>query len=226
MQTRPPGTPAICTSLWLSCALLGVSVCSAQSRPAEDCKFAHDGFATSSGQEVQIAEVKGRFTTQLEVCGSPKGCVEAPVAQGIPVQIYRRQGAWTCGYVSGHDGAGPAWISTDALSIVHYSDHPSLSAWIGAWVGGEDHVTIRLADKPGALHLAGSAVWQGEHTSHLGDTKGMATPVANHLHFVESGPGSCTIDLTLLDRYILAEDNQACGGLNARFQGIWKRVGR
>ena len=45
----------------------------------------------------------------------------------------------------------------------------------------------------------------------------MVTLVANHLDFVESGPGSCTIELTLLDRYVLAEDNSACGGLNARF---------
>jgi hypothetical protein len=226
MWTKLLGTPAIGVSLWLSCVVLGVAVCSAQGTPTEDCKFAYNGFAISPGQEVQIAEVRDQSTTQLEVCGSLKGCVEAPVVQGTPVQIYQQQGAWTCGYVSGHDGAGPAWIRTDALSIVHYSDHPSLSAWTGSWVGGEDHVTIRLADKPGALHLTGSAVWQGGHTSHLGGTKGMATPTANHLHFVESGPGSCTIDLTLLGRYILADDNQACGGLNARFQGIWKRVGR
>jgi hypothetical protein len=226
MLTRTAGLSAVYASLWLSSALLGVRVSSAQTRPTEACKFAGDGFATSLNQNVQIAEVRGRFRTQLEECDSPKGCIGAPVAQGTPVQIYRREGAWTCGYVSGRDGAGPAWIRTDALSIVHYSDHPSLSAWTGRWAGDEDHVSIRLADMPGALHLAGSAVWHGGYTSHLGDTKGMATPIANHLHFVEGGPGSCSIDLTLLNRYILAEDNQACGGLNARFQGIWKRIGR
>ena len=226
MWTRSAQFSAIYASLWLACVLSVVPVCNAQGRPAEDCKFAYDGFATSPGQKVQIAEVKGRFTTQLEGCGSPKGCVEAPVAQGTPVQIYRQEGVWTCGYVSGHDGAGPAWIRTGALSLVRYSDHPSLSAWTGTWSGGEDHVTISHADTPGALHLAGSAVWQGSYTSHLGDTKGVATPIDNHLHFLEGGPGSCSIDLILLDRYMLAEDNQACGGLNARFQGIWKRAGR
>lgn len=220
------GCRSVFVCLILLTDLLGAFACSAQARPSEDCKFPENGFATSSGQRVQIAEVMSRSTFQLEVCGSPKGCIQAPVAKGTPVQIYRQQGVWTCGYVSGLDGAGPAWLRTDALRIHSYSDYPPASAWTGTWAGGEDHVKIWLASKPGALRLAGSAVWQGEHTSHLGNTKGVVTPSGNHLHFVENGPGSCTIDLTLIDRYILAEDNQACGGLNARFQGIWKLTSR
>jgi hypothetical protein len=58
------------------------------------------------------------------------------------------------------------------------------------------------------------------------DTKGNAIPSGNHLHFVEDGPNSCTIDLTLLGKFILASDNQLCGGMNARFQGFWKRARR
>jgi hypothetical protein len=164
-----------------------------------------------------------RFATQWELCGSGKGCVKALVAQGTPVQIYRQQGAWTCGYVSGKNGAGPAWIRTDVLRIYSPAENPSPNAWLGNWVGAEDHVTIRLGAQPGALHLVGNAMWQGNHTSHTGDMGGMVSPPGNHLHFVANGPGSCTIDLVLVDRYILAEDNNACGGLNARFQGLWQR---
>jgi hypothetical protein len=204
--------------------LSGVADCGGQSKPTEDCAFAYDGFATTPGQKVQIAEVVQRAAVQLEVCGSPKGCVEAPAAWGTPVQIYRQQGEWTCGYVSGRDGAGSAWIRSDALRVVRYDEHPSLRAWVGTWTGGEDRARIRTGSVAGTLQLVGSAEWHGKYTAHFGDTKGSASPVGNHLHFVESGPDSCTIDMTLLNRYILVSDNQACGGLNARFQGIWKRT--
>jgi len=203
----------------------GLLDCGAQSKPTEACVFAFDGFATTPGQKVQMAEVTQRAAVQLEACGSPKGCAQAPVAWGTPVQVYRQQGEWTCGYVSGRDGAGPAWIRSSALRVVSYDEHPPLSAWVGTWTGGEDRVLIRTGGVPGKLQLVGSAEWRGKYTAHFGDTKGSASPVGNHLHFVEGGTDSCTIDMTLLNRYILANDNQACGGLNARFQGIWKRTG-
>lgn len=202
----------------------GLADCTAQSKPTEPCLFSYDGFATTPGQKVQIAEVAQRAAVQLEACG-PKGCIQAPVASGTPVQVYRRQGEWTCGYVSGRDGAGPAWIRSDALRIMPYDEHPPLSAWVGKWTGGEDRVLIRKASTPGTLQLVGSAIWHGRSTTHFGDTRGSASPVGNHLHFVEDRPDSCTIDMTLLNRYILASDNQACGGMNVHFQGIWKRVG-
>jgi hypothetical protein len=78
----------------------------------------------------------------------------------------------------------------------------------------------------GTLHLAGDAQWHGNaDDAHFGETEGGASPVGNHLHFVQSGPNSCAIDMTLLHGYILASDNGLCGALNARFQGIWKRSG-
>jgi hypothetical protein len=205
--------------------LCAASVCRAQDRPTTDCRFAHNGFQTAPDQKVQIAEVSTPAAVQLENCGSPKGCSVSPVATGTPIQVYREDGKWTCGYVSAHDGAGPAWIRTGMLHILPYEANPPLRAWVGTWTGGEDHVVIRAGDKPGTLHLAGNAVWNGRSgNAHFGDTKGSAAPVGNHLHFAENGPNSCAIDMTLMSRYILASDNGLCGSLNARFQGIWKRM--
>jgi hypothetical protein len=201
-----------------------VSDCMAQSKPTDNCFFADDGFATTAGEKVQIAEIAQQAALQLQQCGTAKGCVQVPVALGAPVQIYRRQGEWTCGYVFGQNGAGPAWIRTAALRVVPYDEQPPLNAWMGIWTGGEDRVLIRAGSAPGTLQLEGSARWRGKYATHFCDTKGSASPKGNHLHFVEGGADSCTIDLTLLSRYILASDNQSCGGMNVRFEGIWKRT--
>ena len=98
--------------------LPGPLVCGGQGKPAGDCFFPDGGFATTPEQKVQIAEVAARDAVQMEECGSEKGCILSPPALGTPVLIYRGQGEWTCGYFSGREGAGPAWIRSDALRAV------------------------------------------------------------------------------------------------------------
>jgi hypothetical protein len=200
--------------------------CGAQDKPAGDCSFPSDGFAATPGQKMQIADVAARAAVKLQECGSKEGCIVSPAAWGMPVLIYRVKGGWTCGYFSGRDGAGPAWIRSDALRVVPYDADPPLSAWLGTWAGGEDRVLIRAGSMPGTLHLMGNAEWHGEgDDAHFADMNGSASPAGDRLHFVQNGANSCTIDMTLLDRYILASDNELCGGINARFQGVWKRTG-
>lgn len=207
-------------------SLPGAAFCGGQDKPAGRCA-PDSGFATTLGQRVQIAEVKRPAAVQLEQCGSEKGCIVSPTALGTPVLIYRELGEWTCGYISGRNGAGPAWIRSDALDIVPYDARPPLNAWVGTWTGGEDRVVIRAGSLAGILHVVGNAEWHGMGDDvHFGDLEGAASPVGNHLHFVQNGPNSCTLEMTLLNRYILASDNGLCGALNVRFQGIWKRTGR
>jgi hypothetical protein len=215
---RPIALPIVLT-------FLGASVCGAQGKPPGPCSFPDVGFATTPGQQVHIAEVATRAAEKLEQCSSAKGCIMSPAALGTPVLIYQEQAQWTCGYFSARDGAGPAWIRSDALRVVSYDERPPLNAWVGTWAGGEDRVLIRAGSVPETLHLSGSAEWHGKgDDAHFGDMKGSASPVGNHVHFVQNGPNSCAIDMTLLNRYILASDNGLCGALNARFQGIWKRT--
>jgi hypothetical protein len=59
---------------------------------------------------------------------------------------------------------------------------------------------------------------------HVGDIEGAAAPDGNRLRLLKSGPGGCTVDMKLLGLDIVADDNMGCGGMNVRFEGIWKRV--
>lgn len=211
---------------WLLAVVLGgASCCWAQSQPQSECALPDGGFARPPGAKLQIAEVAAASAVALEECGSPKGCLRAPARRGTPVLIYRVQGDWTCGFFTSRHGAGPAWIRSTDVRILPYALRPPLTSWEGLWAGGEERVRIGPAPEPGRLHLEGHGEWHGANDNvHFGDFRGEATPEGNRVHFVEHGPNSCTIDLTLLGRYILASDNQMCGGMNVRFQGIWKRV--
>jgi hypothetical protein len=196
--------------------------CRAQSKPTENCAFRD--FDTGSQHNPEIAEVvaKGTAHTLME-CGSPKGCISLPVETGSPVQTYYVRGQWTCGYYADSRGAGPAWFRSTDLRPIHYDLTPPLIAWVGTWAEGEDRVRITAAKD--SLYLRGNATWHGtKGVEHYGDIDGDATPNGNHLHFAPSGPDGCTVDLVLLGKFILASDNNLCGGLNARFQGFWRRV--
>lgn len=174
--------------------LLAAAGMAAEDGPGKPCSY--DGFGTNP----KLAEVAGD-----------------------PMLVYRMEGEWTCGYLSKRDGAGPAWVRSADVRLVQVDTNPPLAAWAGTWKGGEDHVTIRLSKTAGKLMLKGDAVWQGRAGSvHTGDFEGEAIPQGNRLHFADGGAESCTIDMTLVGGYIVAEDNNKCGGMNVRFQGIWK----
>jgi hypothetical protein len=202
--------------------LLSVSVsASALTKPTEACTF--DGFAAGSQEEPNLAEVSTKTPARMwTACDSSTGCFPLKLDPGSPVLIYRTNGEWTCGYGVDRHGAAPAWFRTRDLRPLNFTAAPPIEAWYGVWKCGEDRVAISASKNAGELRLVGNAIWQGANRNeHFGHAQGNAVPSGNRLHIVDGG---CVIDLTLAGKYILADDNQGCGGMNVSFSGFWKRA--
>jgi hypothetical protein len=194
-----------------------VGVASAQDRPQKICNF--DGF---SGDR-KLAEVT-KATVGYSGCASPKDCLPTKLAAGDAVTSYHQDGDWTCGYLQQRDGAGPGWVKSRDIREVAANPAPPPDAWFGTWANGRGRIRIVGSTLSGKLHLTGEAEWRGAgDVVHTGNFEGDAAPAGNHLHFVEAGADSCTVDLTLIGRYLVADDNERCGGMNVRFWGVWKR---
>jgi hypothetical protein len=192
----------------------------AQDRPTKACGF--DGFSA----EGKLAEV-ATATVGYYGCESARNCAPTRLAAGEVVTPYHTDGDWICAYLQQRDGAGPGWVRARDIREIAADFAPPLDGWTGTWANGNGRVQITLSQGAGKLHLAGEAEWHGAHgVVHTGDFEGDAAPAGNHLHFVEDDAGSCTVDLTLIGRYLLANDNGRCGGLNVRFWGIWKRAAK
>jgi hypothetical protein len=207
------GLAAIVTSLVIVAAMRG------QSQPPGSC-IAHSGF----GANPNLMEVGGaRSATGYFGCARDgSGCFSKHLTPRTPVVITFSDGDWTCGYAP-----GPVWIRSADLRPLHFDLYPPLKAWVGTWKGGEDRVVIGLSKDPGKLSLEGTAHWHGAGgVVHDGGFSGQAEPEGNHLHFAEGRPSAwgCVVDLTLFGKYIVADDNERCGGMNVRFYGIWKRT--
>jgi len=204
--------------------LLGVSVSasgSAQTKPTEACPFL--GFESSPQKQPNLAEVNKKTPVPMWIaCDSSKGCISLKLDPGSPVLIYRNNGEWTCGYAVDRHGAAPAWFRTTDLQPLKFTPAPPLEAWYGVWKNGADRLVLSPSKNAGELRIVGNATWHGLNgNEHFGNAKGNAVPSGNRLHLVD---GECVIDLTLAGKYILANDNQGCGGMNVSFSGFWKRT--
>lgn len=189
----------------------------AQERPQKACGF--DGFS-AGGKLAQVT----RATVGYYGCATAKDCMPSKLAAGDVVAPYHTDGGWTCAYLQQNKGAGPGWVKTSDIRDVPVDPAPPLGAWVGTWANGRARIRIAASKTEGNLHLTGEADWHGgSGVVHTGDFEGDASPQGNHLHFVEAGADSCTVDLTSIGRYIVANDNGSCGGMNVRFWGIWKR---
>jgi hypothetical protein len=204
-------------------ALLSVVICiaaAAQERPPKLCSF--DGFS-ADGKLAQVT----RSTVGYFGCASAKDCLPTKMVAGDAVTPYHTDGDWTCAYLHQRDGAGPGWVKSRDIREILADPAPPLDAWFGTWANWDDRIRIAASNPAGKLHLTGTAEWHGRgDVVHTGGFAGEAAPAGNHLHFVEDGADSCTIDLTLIGNYLVANDNQRCGGQNVRFWGIWKRAGK
>lgn len=133
------------------------------------------------------------------------------------------------------------WIETATLTRVALPP-PRLAAWQGQWQGWDASIAIR----PGSgskLRLEGEATWGGHDPErvarggiHIGDFLAELAPAGDRIAFsvgdesatrpIDDAPEEkyrCRVRLRLLGPYLLAEDNNACGGANVTFTGIYRR---
>jgi hypothetical protein len=136
----------------------------------------------------------------------------------VPAVVYHAERGWTC---AGFQD-GPRWVRSTELRVMAVNTTPRITAWVGRWTLPAGLAAIRLGSGD-TLRIEGHALWLGAgDVSHSGRIKALAVPSGNRMRFVQ---GTCVLDLALVGKYIVAGDNEHCGGANVRLWGIWKRTG-
>jgi len=192
-------------------------IAAGQQVPTAACDF--DGFDV----QAKLAEI-AKPTNAYYACAVGRKCLPMLLKAGDLVVISRSEGDWTCGYLISAKGSAQGWVRLVDFRPVEADPNPPLTAWIGTWVQGENRITIERSNTPGKISLDGEAYWRGGRDNvHEGAIAGEATPQGNRLHYEEGSAESCNIDLALIGKYLLASDNNKCGGMNVRFWGVWRR---
>lgn len=224
----------------LSYALALLALCCAAARagaqdeggnPANWCR---NGAFAADSKEFRLGRVVGERGARAYFYGDEEGCPgpaakcrqRAYVVPGDEVIVSRTFGDWVCSWYQparGRETVG--WIPAQRLSVSPPDARPPLAAWLGAWEFYGNELRLGRGGRAGALRVEGEATWVGANPGnvHTGGVSGEAVPAGNVLEVEED---ICRVTLQLVGTYLVADDNNECGGLNVTFSGVYRRKGK
>lgn len=198
--------------------------------PANWCR--NGPFAADAGQ-FRLARVRGERGARAHFYGDDDDCPaptekcrqKAYVVPGDELLVSRAYGEWLCSWYQparGRETVG--WIRARQLSLTEPDANPPLAAWLGSWDYYDNSLRLARGGRTGALRVAGDATWVGATPGnvHVGEVSGEAAPSGNLLRLGED-PEDCLVTLRLVGPYLVAHDNNRCGGLNVTFTGVYRK---
>jgi hypothetical protein len=141
---------------------------------------------------------------------------------GQMLLLGRLRAKYVCAFDARTDMTG--WIAQDRVAARPIDPAPPLAAWGGTWRLYDNRIVLKPAGE--SLEADGEAYWPSKSTppANEGAFAGTARPTGNQLHFGDGQQG-CMVDMRLAGPFLVVADNQACGGHNVSFTGIYNRRG-
>jgi hypothetical protein len=217
--------------------ILALMVAAPASAAIDDGTCRNGGFPTEN-TDFGLAAIKGTGRAYLlydmEGCpnSSPqcKKSGEGYVVPGNRVVTGRTNGRYVCAYYPSRGGGSAGWVEKSRLRALATDSSPPPSSWLGRW-SDEGNPTVRIISKRGAFHIEGEAYWPGTEPEkdwppgwpHTGGIDGKLTLLRNRALYNLDG---CKVDFVLVGDVLIASDNDSCGGMNVRFNGVYHRVRR
>jgi hypothetical protein len=222
-----PARGILLALLMLMCVSTKTLAQNVNDNPANWCR---NGLFPSDEAEFKLATVSGTKGTKLHFFNDDDGCPSADakcrmksyLITGNQLLVGRRYGSWICSWyqpLKGSETVG--WLPVDSLVISDRPASPALEKWLGQWKYGDQSLNIRRDRKAGFLMVQGDAIWRGSGDNvHEGSVAGRSLPQGNELIVTEE---ACRVTLKLVGDYIVASDNSECGGMNVRFNGVYRK---
>lgn len=197
-----------------------------------DCR---NGSFPAMQQSFGLARVTG--PGRLNFLGDSDGCPnESPACRGKTYVLSgdtlltgRDHGAYVCAFFPNRVGGTAGWVRRDRLTALPRVVAPPLRAWVGSWADGDNSIELKTNGK--ALKVTGEAYWPSANPSpeerpggpNIGELDGLTTPQGDRARLADEYPDGCRATLTLVGPFLVASDNGACGGMNVRFDGVYRR---
>jgi hypothetical protein len=201
---------------------LGVQAAFA-SEPGNPPDWCRNGAFATDQDNLKLVRVLRR-TGLLMDSGQKKGCPQAGAACALggshadasdELLINSELPGFFCAYRPANGDGG--WVAKSDVVVEPQqpTTQPPLAAWTGQWHDGDNRIAISRHGE--ALTFSGQASWAEQNSGSFGGT---ATPNGATARVTDD---ACTVTLRLLGRYLVADDNAECGGMNVRFTGVYRR---
>lgn len=213
--------------LALMCVSVATVAQEVEDYPANWCR---NGLFASDRADFKLAKIGGNWTARIHFFKDDDDCpsyttkceTKSYLITGDQVVVSRKYGQWICAWYQPKKGSETVgWIQADKLLMSEPPARPALANWIGLWKYDKKSLDIRRDGKTGLLKVKGHAIWEGSRDNvHLGGVEAAARPEGNQLVLVEE---ECRVTLKLVGDYLVADDNSGCGGVNVRFNGVFRK---
>ncbi len=208
------------------------------------------GVTLSANEELALARLASTTAGRVNFLANPAqrpGCPSAATACGLKaflvpgdeVLAIAGDGPYVCAAFKSPRGVETnGWLPRAALSFAPPKP-ATAQEWAGQWRrDGEAEIVLR--NRGDEVEASGQATWGGSDPQRVrtgavntGEIGGSGKPRDRTLTlgYADSGapppPNApdCAARLRLFGRYLVVEDNGACGGLNVSFSGIYVRAG-
>jgi hypothetical protein len=183
--------------------------------------------------DFKVAKVVGQRNAKIHFLNDEEDCPKSSDAKcrknsylipGDQVIVSRKFGSWMCSwYQPKKGGETVGWLPTVNLSIIDQATPtPSLEKWVGVWRHYDNSLSIKRNGSAPELKVEGQAYWRGLGDNvNEGSFAAGAAPQGNQL--ILKDDDGCEVSLRLVGDYLIAHDNFQCGGMNVRFDGVYRK---
>ncbi|MFC4729714.1 hypothetical protein [Coralloluteibacterium thermophilus] len=159
-------------------------------------------------------------------CPHGDGCRErAYLVPGDAVLLAHAHGEWTCVWYSGTDRAFVGWLPAARIAVEPATTPDDFE---GDWSTFHDTASLQVRNlDDGRIAVTGAATWHGiAGNVNVGEVHGTGRPERNRVRIDEPGDGNgCTLWMERVGADLLVvHDNALCGGLNVRFDNVYRRT--
>ena len=211
--------------LFLICALAYPVNCISANDSETQWQCRNGAFAGRQ-DDLHLAKVTGpqqiNFCVDFSNSGPP--CTFSITSQpgllpGDRVLINKLKDGWACVY---KDLDTSGWIRESTLTLLSVDKKPAIKAWVGKW---HDHdtgnmITLKATRDGKRLLAAGEAIYKNPYQYHTGSFTSTAAPAGNKLQMNDE---DCSVQMTLVADRLVVSDNNECGGMNVRFDGVYTK---
>ncbi len=212
-------------------AALGLLALPAAAQAHGDDRFCRNGlFPREAPFSLARVNVDRRVYFHRDTDGCPaagEGCITSRylIADDEVIVGKLREG-FACAYYPPSDTAG--WIRLDRIEFVATAQAPEPKDWAGQWQGRGDNTLTITHEGRARLRIEGLAFWPARqppegYSVHVGELAGRLDRLGARARFDDGD--LCEVNFTLLGNYLLAGDNNRCGGANVSFTGVYTRRG-
>ncbi len=134
------------------------------------------------------------------------------------------------------------WLPKSAVTTIPPQASIGREKWIGNWQAQEQTIAIKPGPTAGTLSLSGEATYgardpervkrgavnvgEFEATARIPGDAFAFTPSDGKAAPYDPKVDDCGVRLRLHGDYLIAMDNQKCGGMNVTFSGIYRKVSK